>query len=438
MFRILFGALMAWQAFYYLLKGRYIHYYLKPHFHFTYDFFHFVSPLPEKYLYAVFITMGLAAIGIMLGLLYRFSVFVFLVTYTYVFLLDKAFYNNHYYFIILLSFLMLFVNAHRWASLDQLIWPKPKVLPFWNLFLLRAQVFIVYFFGGIAKLNSDWIQGEPMRHWLKNGSHPAWADPLYAMEWMPYFFSWGGLLFDLSIGFFLIWKRTRFFAFIVILFFNLSNAIMFNIGVFPFLMISAATLFDDPDWPRKIFNRPTPLLENVPVLASRQRLVLSFLGLYLLIQILIPFRHWLYPGNVSWTEEGHFFSWHMKLRDKRGKLDIFVTNPDTQETKEVDIKEDLNRFQMSKLAQRPEFIYQYVQYLKKKAQEAGNQHPVIQVKSRVSLNDRPAQYMVDPNINMADAEISLFKSSPWIVPLDPNAKPGTRTQNIKETEDNEE
>lgn len=425
MFRILFGALMFWQATYYLFNGRYIRYYLQPSFHFTYDFFQFVHPLPAPYLSWVFVFMAAAAIGIMLGLFYRWSVLAFLLSYTYVFLLDKAYYNNHYYFIILLSFLMLWVDAQRWASLDQALRPKTPAAPFWNLFILRAQVFLVYFFGGIAKLNGDWLQGEPMRHWLRHGMHPAWADALLRLSWMPYFFSWGGVLFDLSIGFFLLWKRTRFYAFLVILFFNLTNSFLFNIGVFPFLMIASATLFDDPDWPRKFWGKATPPLPGLSTSRGRQATILALLGFYFSLQALIPLRHWLYPGKVSWTEEGHFFSWHMKLRDKKGDLEIQVMNPQTGETRSVRLEDELNKFQIGKLIQRPQFIYQYVQHLKEKAQREGIEHPDIRVLSRVSLNGRPPQLMIDPKVNLAEAPWSVFGHSDWIIPLDPYSKPGT-------------
>lgn len=33
-------------------------------------------------------------------------------------------------------------------------------------------------------------------------------------------------------------------------------------------------------------------------------------------QILYPLRHHLYPGDVTWNELGHRYSWRMKLRDK--------------------------------------------------------------------------------------------------------------------------
>ena len=436
MFRILFGALMIWQALHYLANGRYIKYFVEPSFHFTYEFFHFVSPVSQNFLFGVLILMLLAAGGIMLGLFYRLSVFLFLLTFSYVFLLDRAFYNNHYYAIILLSFLLLVGNGQRWGSLDQRRRPKPEVIPYWNLFLLKAQIFIIYFYGGLAKLNGDWFRGEPMRSWLRDVSHLPVVGPLFLTDWAPYFFSWGGLAFDLSIGIFLWWRKTRYAAFLVILFFNLTNSVIFNIGVFPFLMIAAATLFDDPDWPRKLFKakKPPPNLNAHSASDFANGSVVAFVAAYLLIQILIPFRHWLYPGDANWTEEGHYFSWHMKLRDKKGKLKIYVTDPKNQSTIEYDAHQDLNRLQGGKMVQRPQFIYQYVQYLKEKMIKQGIEHPIIRVDAWVSLNGRPYQRIIAPEVNLAEAPTGLFSHDDWIVPLDPSLQPGTRSDepNIEE------
>ena len=75
-------------------------------------------------------------------------------------------------------------------------------------------------------------------------------------------------------------------------------------------MIAATILFVEPDWPRRIL-RAAPLTAAVspPVYSNLYRKVMvGFVGLYLALQILIPLRHWLYPGEVSWTEEGHRFS----------------------------------------------------------------------------------------------------------------------------------
>ncbi len=427
MFRILFGALMIWQAFYYLAKDRYIKYYLEPAFHFTFELFPFVSPLPEKWFLALVILMMVAAGGIMLGLFYRLSTLLFLLSFSYIFLLDKAYYNNHYYAILLLAFLLLIVDGHRWASLDQKLKPRPEPIPYWNLLALRLQLFVIYFFGGIAKLNADWFQGEPMRGWLQKlaESHPS-IGYLLISEVTVYFFSWGGLFFDLSIGFFLWWRKTRSLAFLAVLFFNLSNYLLFQIGVFPFLMIAAATLFDDPDWPRKFFKvKGFPPPVESPQGESRRRWVWSFLGVYFLIQVLVPLRHWLYPGEVSWTEEGHYFSWHMKLRDKRGRLKVWATDSETHTTVQVDPREELNRLQYGKMIQRPQFIYQYVQHLKQKLRRQIGFDPVIQVDSWISLNGRPYQQAIDPEADLAKADLSLFSASEWILPLDTRLKPGT-------------
>ncbi|MFO1463907.1 MAG: HTTM domain-containing protein [bacterium] len=427
MFRILFGALMAWQAWYFLEKSRYVSYFLKPGFHFTYELFPFVRPLPAPYFVALLVAMLAAAILISLGLYYRFAVLSYLLGFSYIFLLDKAYYNNHYYAIILLCFLMLFVDGTNWASLDALRRPRPAVVPYWQLFLLRAQVFVVYFFGGIAKLNSDWLHGEPMRHWLVKSSGLPVVGPLLTTPWAPYFFSWGGLAFDLSIGFLLWWRKTRLWAFFAILFFNLTNSLLFQIGVFPFLMIATATLFDEPDWPRKILplQSPAPDLSLATGLDARRGAVTAFVFLYLGLQFFLPLRHWLYPGEVSWTEQGHYFSWHMKLRDKSGHLKFYAGDAKTGALEEVDPGLELNSFQRAKLIQRPQFIYQYAQHLKDQLLARGVAEPMVRVDAWVSLNGRPLQQAIDPTVNLASTPSSLWRGDPWILPLDPNSRPGT-------------
>jgi hypothetical protein len=64
---------------------------------------------------------------------------------------------------------------------------------------------------------------------------------------------------------------------------------------------------------------------------ERQRapLVLPLLAAWLVLQIVLPLRHLMIPGEVSWTEEGHRFSWHMKLRDKyAGRFLMEIDAPD--------------------------------------------------------------------------------------------------------------
>jgi hypothetical protein len=425
-FRFLFGSLMVWEVIRYFQYDFIGRYYIEPTFYFTYELFPFVAPLPGNWMYALFVAMGFLALGIALGFYYRLSALLFFLSYTYVFLLDKAPYNNHYYLISLISFLLIFANAHHWASLDKIRKPKPDTVPFWALFLLRAQIFIVYFYGGLAKLNGDWLVGEPMRIWLAERADYPLLGPFFTTEWAVYFFSYGGLLFDLFIGFLLLWPPTRFLAFIVVLFFHLTNNWLFSIGIFPFLGIAATILFVEPGWPRRIlrcFARLLPGFQFQLMPGPARPTFLSiwtfgFVVIYLALQLLIPLRHWLYPGNVSWTEEGHRFAWHMKLRDKVGRLAIEVADPKTGQTWPVALSEDLTPRQIREMSTRPDMILQYAHYLREKFQHRGIENPLIKANVWVSLNGRPFQLHIDPNTNLAEINADPFTPADWIIPLE--------------------
>lgn len=434
-FRILFGAVMFWEVLRYVLEGRIRRYYLEPQFLFTYELFPFVHPWTGNGLYVHFGAMALLAIGIAVGFWTRTCTFLFGLGYTYVFLLDKAQYNNHYYLISLLCLLMTVVRANRWASIDRWRSGAPSVVPFWNLFLLRAQIFLVYFFAGVAKLNADWLGGEPMRSWLRERAHYAVVGPFFNTELAVYFFSWGGALFDLSIGFLLLFRRTLPIAFAAILFFNMTNYWLFDIGVFTFLMICATMLFDEPDVPRRLLGQPEPayVAEAQDRRPRHRAVVLSLIGLYLTVQALLPLRHWLYPGNVSWTEEGHRFSWHMKLRSKRGKVSFAVTDPASGRTWKVVPTEHLTPRQITKMASRPDMIFQYVQFLRERLEAEGVRDPIIKVDARMSLNRRPFQHAIDPDVNLAAEPRLIFAHAPWLVPLDESARMGTLRQGEFET-----
>lgn len=414
---------MVWEVIRYFQYDFIGRYYIEPHFHFTYELFPFVAPLPGQGMYWLFGAMGLFALGVALGVYYRWAACLFFLGYTYVFLLDKTPYNNHYYLISLLSFLLTLVDAQRWLSLER--WRNsifgPQTVPFWQLFILRAQFFIVYFYGGLAKLNRDWLMGEPMRLWLAERTHYPLLGPFFATETAAYFFSYGGLLFDLSIGFLLLWRRTRLLAFGSLLFFHLMNNWLFSIGIFPFLALAATILFVEPDWPRRLvqkFYQPISASSlALPQPACLNAWTPAFVALYLALQLLIPFRHWLYPGEVSWTEEGHRFAWHMKLRDKESRLELKVINPQTGEIQNVDLAADLTADQINKMAARPDMILQYVHYLNEKLIQTGLENPIIIAYAWTSLNGRPSQQLIDPRVNLAQVQSHLFAPSPWILPL---------------------
>ncbi|MDV7394654.1 HTTM domain-containing protein, partial [Arthrospira platensis SPKY1] len=127
---------------------------------------------------------------------YRFSATLFAFGFAYTYFLEKAHYLNHGYLFCWLSFLMIFLPAHRAFSLDARRRPelRRETIPFWPLFLLRFLMGLVYFYGGIAKLNADWLRAIPLKQWLANKADTPVLGPLLAQEWMAYFMAYGGLL----------------------------------------------------------------------------------------------------------------------------------------------------------------------------------------------------------------------------------------------------
>jgi hypothetical protein len=167
-FRVIFGAIMVWEVWRYFDHGWIRAYWIDPVFHFTYAGFRWLEPWPGDWMFFHMLALGVLAAFIMVGFLYRLSTALFFLGFSYIFLLEKARYLNHFYFIILIAFLLMFLPAHRAFSVDACIWPriKARMVPAWTLWSLRAQLGIVYFFGGVAKLNADWLRGEPVGIWL--------------------------------------------------------------------------------------------------------------------------------------------------------------------------------------------------------------------------------------------------------------------------------
>jgi hypothetical protein len=427
-FRILFGALMAAQAFYKYF-GNIDKHYAPGKLHFTFPLFDWITPWPGFGMQLHMIIMGIAALGIMAGLFYRVSASIFLLTYTYVFLIEQSTYNNHYYLIILLAFLFTMTNANASASVDnlRLNTTGQGCVPYWNVLIFRAQFVIVYFYGGLAKLNSDWLHGEPMRHWLSNRSDYPVVGPFFTEEWCVYFFTYGGLLFDLLIGFMLLSKRTRLIALVPFFFFHLMNKWMFTIGIFPVLAMAAVVLFFEPAAPRRWLRLigadvADAKLDPRPSLVGKRRTaLLTFLGVYLFVQCLVPLRHFLYDGNVSWNEAGHTFAWHMKLRDKKSRGVFTVIDAESGETWTVDEKKQrihMSSTQRKRMLVRPQMIVQYARFLRENYRNLGVQNPIVHAQIEASLNGRPFRPLIDPEANLAELDYTLFRTPAWVLPLE--------------------
>lgn len=418
-FRVAFGAIMLWEMWRYSSYGWISRYWIEPSFHFTYFGFEWIRPWPGIGMYIHFGVMALLAFFILLGLWYRLSATLFFLGFSYIFLLEQAHYLNHFYLVCLIAFIMIFLPANRAWALDA--WRRPDGrsdwMPNWSLWLLRFQIAVPYFFGGLAKLNSDWLRAQPIESWLASRTDFPLIGQFFTEKWMVFGFAYGGLLLDLLVVPFLLWRKTRPFAFAAAVLFHLTNARLFSIGIFPWFMIAATAVFFNPSWPRQALNLfgLGQRKSARPAKIELRSWGLVCLAVYVLLQIVLPLRHFIIPGNVSWTEEGHRFAWHMKLRDKDASAMFTLVNT-AGETWEIDPLEHLTARQLSKMSSRPYLILQYAHFLAEEAAAQG--HDSVEVRAEVwaSLNGRSPQQLIDPTVNLA-AQPRTPWAVDWILPL---------------------
>ena len=159
-----------------------------------------------------------------------------------------------------------------------------------------------------------------------------------------------------------------------------------------------------------------------------RRLLLGLIAVWLAFQILVPLRHLLYPGNESWTEQGHRFAWQMKLRDKEARASFSVRDPASGRQWQVDPAAYLAPHQAHEMAGRPDMILQFAHHLARLwAQDRGVQRAEVRARVCASLNGRQAAWLIDPDRDLARVERNLWHAD-WILPLEqPFERPEPRT-----------
>lgn len=399
-FRALFGLVLLFSTIRFVAMGWVDELILAPKYHFTYPGFEWVQPFSPGLMYGLYGVMGASALGLCLGVWARVSALSFFLSFTYAELIDKTTYLNHYYFVSVVSFLfVLFPSdaAFSWTARRRGQAAAPR-LAYWTF---RAQVAMVYLFAGLAKLNADWLfRAEPLRTWLSGRAEifAPLGDPKLA-----FLMSWAGAAFDLSAPFLLSIRRTRSLAYGAVIAFHVITWLLFPIGIFPWVMIAAATVFFEPSWPGRLGIGATSE-SSVGALRSESRrpgtLKVVLVGAFLLAQGLLPLRHWLYPGEVNWHERGFRFAWRVMLIEKTGLVEYEVLLADGRRFREFPRKH-LTPLQYKMLTTQPDMIVDYARYLAREYRRKGLGDVAVYARSYASLNRRPSQPLVRPDVNLA-------------------------------------
>lgn len=412
--------------------------YIEPEYHFSYPGFVWVRPWPGWGMYLHFAALGALSVCIAAGYRYRLCAALFFVGFSYAELIDRTTYLNHHYWIVLAALLIIFLPLNRVTSVDA--WRNSAIrsdsLPSWVLWALRAQVGVVYVFAGIAKLNPDWmLNAQPMRIWLYQHGDMPLVGPLLQEVWVAYAMSWAGAAFDLTIVGWLLWRRTRLWAYLALVGFHVATWILFpRLGIFPWMMIGASLVFFDPDWPRqamravrlKVRESPSPQPSPIEVegadapsgLSWGTRAALVGLGAFVLFQVLMPLRHFAYPSNVRWSEEGYLLSWRVMLTEKVGFVQYRVRDPETRQGWIVSPDEYLTPLQVERMAIQPDLILQTAHFIAEDFAERGFPDVTVMADAFVSWNGRANERLIEPDADLSAIAPGLLPK-PWILPYEP-------------------
>src|SRR6185436_5366926 len=159
---------------------------------------------------------------------------------------------------------------------------------------------------------------------------------------------------------------------------------------------------------------------------AKSRLVVAFVGVYLVWQALFPLRHFLYGGTTEWTGQGSFFAWRMLTVDRAEAVRVRVAVPGQGTVGYVELDRYLNRTQFGKMNMAPWQYLRFAHFIRDEMQRNANvENPEVYVDLKRRLNERPFQQVFDPELNLAAVESHDFGNADYILPLDPKLEPGT-------------
>ncbi|MEM0934216.1 MAG: HTTM domain-containing protein, partial [Bacteroidota bacterium] len=308
--------------------------------------------------------------------------------------------------------------ANRDISLDSRLNPGFRSHSMFNYirWIIILQLFIVYTYAAVAKLYGDWLDFSIIEILMRSKKDYFLIGDFLQIKWVHKMVAGFGIFFDLLVIPALLWKPTRNIAFILSIFFHLFNSIVFQIGIFPYLSLAFIVFFYEPQTIRKIFlKRKRIEVDGEAIFPKNHNWIIGALGIYFVVQLLLPLRHHTFPDDVLWTEEGHRLSWRMMLRSRSGNIRFKVVNKETGKFKYVKLDDHLTKKQKRKVACYPDFAWQFAQYLKKEHAKNGEDVQVFAI-NRVRVNDGKFAQFIDPEVDLASVPWKHLSHNEWIRP----------------------
>jgi len=106
----------------------------------------------------------------------------------------------------------------------------------------------------------------------------------------------------------------------------------------------------------------------------------------------------------------------MMLRNKDESLRLTARDPRTGETWTIRLLDYITERQIEACADRPDMVLQLCRHIAVQWRRENGRPLEVFVRARASLNGRPMQPLIDPNVNLA-AEPRNLRHAQWILPL---------------------
>ncbi|MBC6401513.1 MAG: HTTM domain-containing protein [Ekhidna sp.] len=372
--------------------------YINSEMNFPFYGFEWITPLPGFGMYILFATLILAVSGIIFGYQTRLCLGYFIVGFGYVFMCDIVYTLNKFYLFLVLAFVLFLVGeSHRLQSKKLIL--ANQWTPNWKILIFQGLVLMIYFYSGISKINPDWLfRAAPLRYFLR--SDFSFLDDEVFM-YVAYAFTYGGFIFDLSISWILLSKKTRLLGQIIQSAFHLLNFVLLGIGSLSLFMLLLTWLLFPTEKLREWLKLEPVKRETFMLSGSCKKRVAIFLGIFFLINLLIPHRHYLTGNNVNWTEKGHRFSWRLMTRTKLGSQSRFYVESDQlAEPRKINPADHLTNRQYRKMSGETDLIIVFAHYLKNLYARDGHTEITITADVKTRMNGHPPKNLVDPDLDL--------------------------------------
>ena len=312
---------------------------------------------------------------------------------------------------------------------------EKKTIQAWQINIIKLQIGLVYFFAGISKLNYHWLlEAQPLINWLKHQSDFPVIGKLFLYDFTAYLFSWVSAIFDIFIFFLLIDKRSRWISYFVAFVFHIMTAIMFPIGVFPYVMIASTLIFFNDNFHKKIIDfiskygllNSSKSIEEKNNYQTKTNSVLKFFLIgFFTLQLFLPLRFMLYPGKLFWTEQGYRFSWRVMLIEKAGYSQFYIHEPKMDRKMLIQNRDYLTPQQEKMMSTQPDMILQYAHFLSKTFKDSClvesngeiikmGRNPKITADITVSLFNKGSRKFIDSEKNLSEIKRG-FGNKEWIL-----------------------